>query len=86
MVRAKTPARAYAVSDSTALAGGEPGRYRTPVGGDVELSADGRLSYVGTDLLAGAARSLADGLRHLVTGVGLDWGTAAQRPPPRPAG
>ena len=60
MVRALGPGRAFLVSDAVELAGSAPGRYRTPVGGEVELSADGRLSYVGTDLLAGAAVSLAD--------------------------
>ena len=60
MVRALGPGRAFLVSDAVELAGSAPGRYRTPVGGQVELSVDGRLSYVGTDLLAGAAVSLAD--------------------------
>lgn len=60
MVRALGPGRAFLVSDAVELAGSAPGRYRTPVGGEVELSPDGRLSYVGTDLLAGAAVSLAD--------------------------
>lgn len=64
MMRAKGPNGAFLVSDATALAGNVPGRYKTAVGGDVELSPDGRLSYVGTDLLAGAAASLPDGLRH----------------------
>lgn len=60
MVRALGPGRAFLVSDAVELAGSAPGRYRTPVGGEVELSHDGRLSYVGTDLLAGAAVGLAD--------------------------
>ncbi|GAA2181211.1 N-acetylglucosamine-6-phosphate deacetylase [Brooklawnia cerclae] len=59
MVRAKGPGRAFLVSDATELAGQAPGRYRTSVGGDVELSESGRLSYVGTELLAGAATDLA---------------------------
>lgn len=73
MLRAKGPNRAFLVSDATALAGNPPGRYRTAVGGVVDLSVDGRLSYVGTEFLAGAAASLADGLRHVlrVTSVGL---------------
>ncbi|PWD52571.1 N-acetylglucosamine-6-phosphate deacetylase [Serinibacter arcticus] len=66
MLRAKGPGRAFLVSDATALAGLPPGRYATPVGGEVELTAEGRLSPVGSDLLAGAARSLADGLRHVL--------------------
>lgn len=62
MVRAKGLARSLLVSDSVALAGMPSGSYETPVGGSVELSEDGRLSYVGTPYLAGAARSLADGV------------------------
>lgn len=62
MVRAKGIERSILVSDSVALAGMQPGRYRQPVGGDVELAADGRLSMVGTPYLAGAARSLAEGV------------------------
>ncbi|MGD8214689.1 N-acetylglucosamine-6-phosphate deacetylase [Aestuariimicrobium sp. Y1814] len=60
MVRALGPGRAFLVSDSVELAGSPPGRYRTAVGGEVELDPTGRLSYVGTELLAGAAVNLAD--------------------------
>ena len=76
MLRAKGVDRLFIVSDSTALAGQPPGRYRTPVGGQVDVSADGRLSFVGTDLLAGAGVDLAHGLRHLVADLGLDWASA----------
>lgn len=69
MLRAKGPNRAFLVSDAVALAGAAPGRYRTPVGGDVELSEAGRLSYRGTPFLAGAVRSLSDGVAH-VAGIG----------------
>ncbi|MEV8148724.1 amidohydrolase family protein [Arthrobacter sp. NPDC080073] len=72
MIRAKTPERAYLVSDSTALAGGEPGLHRTSVGGLVDLSPGGRLSHVGTDLLAGAAATLPDGFRNVIRDVGLE--------------
>jgi N-acetylglucosamine-6-phosphate deacetylase len=47
------------------------GRYETPVGGAVELSAQGRLSLAGTPFLAGAALPLKDGVAHLVHGLGL---------------
>jgi N-acetylglucosamine-6-phosphate deacetylase len=60
MLRAKGVERSVLVSDSVELAGMQPGRYPTPVGGAVELSADGRLSLAGTPLLAGAARSLPE--------------------------
>jgi N-acetylglucosamine-6-phosphate deacetylase len=76
MLRAKGVDRLFIVSDSTTLAGQPPGRYRTPVGGQVDVGADGRLSFVGTDLLAGAGVDLAHGLRHLVADLGLDWAPA----------
>lgn len=60
MLRAKGVERSVLVSDSVELAGMPPGRYPTPVGGAVELSADGRLALAGTPLLAGAARSLPE--------------------------
>ncbi|KNY30862.1 amidohydrolase family protein [Agrobacterium genomosp. 3 str. CIP 111-78] len=68
MLRAKGVQRSILVSDMVALAGMPPGRCRQPVGGDVELSADGRLSMAGTNLLAGAVKPLADGIA-LVAGL-----------------
>lgn len=62
MLRAKGLERSLLVSDATALAGCAPGRYRTPVGGEVELSESGRLSHLGSGYLAGAARSLMYGV------------------------
>lgn len=62
MLRAKGVQRSILVSDMVALAGMPPGRYRQPVGGDVELSAEGRLSMAGTRMLAGAAKPLSDGV------------------------
>ena len=76
MLRAKPAGTAFVVSDATALAGMPPGRYRTPVGGDVELTEDGRLSPVGTKILAGAARSLVPALPFLVGSVGLSLAQA----------
>jgi N-acetylglucosamine-6-phosphate deacetylase len=75
MLRAKGIERAHLVSDSTALGGMPPGRYTTPVGGQVELSATGRLSYVGTPFLAGASRSLADGVATAISMAGLTLST-----------
>lgn len=69
MLRAKSLSRSFLVSDAVALAGSPPGSYSTPVGGTVELTADGRLEYGATGLLAGAARSLADGVAN-VAGLG----------------
>ncbi|GAA1323130.1 N-acetylglucosamine-6-phosphate deacetylase [Brachybacterium rhamnosum] len=71
MLRAKGPDRAFLVSDATELAGREPGLYRTAVGGEVELTEDGRLSYVGTEMLAGAASDVAAGLRFVLRSTSL---------------
>lgn len=63
------------VSDVTSIGGLPTGRYRTRIGGHVELSPEGRLGMVDSELLAGAAASLSTGLVNaLETGVG----TAAQ--------
>ncbi|MBB5330696.1 N-acetylglucosamine-6-phosphate deacetylase [Tunturiibacter gelidoferens] len=66
MLRAKTLQRSVLVSDSVALAGMPPGTYVTPVGGRVELRPDGRLCVFGSELLAGATASLAQGISTLV--------------------
>lgn len=60
MLRAKGLDRSFLVSDSVALAGMPAGTYDTPVGGQVELSAEGRLVVAGTPYLAGAVRCLAE--------------------------
>ena len=58
MVRAKGVERSVLVSDSAALAGSPPGRYRTPTGGDVTVEPDGRLTLTGTPYLAGSGVAL----------------------------
>ncbi|MCU0905972.1 MAG: amidohydrolase family protein [Rhodobacteraceae bacterium] len=73
-LRAKGLDRTVLVSDAVALAGMPPGRYRQPVGGEVELTADGRLGMAGTPYLAGAARGLADGVAEAVRMTGLPLG------------
>lgn len=65
MLRAKGTDRAFLVSDSTEIGGRPPGRYHTAVGSVVELSEHQRLSAVGSDLLAGAAATLLDGVRNV---------------------
>jgi N-acetylglucosamine-6-phosphate deacetylase len=55
MIRAKGLDRSLLISDTVALAGMSPGTYTVPVGGNVELTPDGRLSMEGTSTLAGAA-------------------------------
>jgi N-acetylglucosamine-6-phosphate deacetylase len=66
MLRAKGIPRVVLVSDTVALAGMPPGQYVAPVGGQVELTADGRLVLAGSTLLAGATRNLAECVGHLL--------------------
>lgn len=66
MLRAKGPARSLLISDAVALAGMPPGVYDTPVGGRVELHANGRLNLAGTAFLAGSASPLLRGVENAV--------------------
>jgi N-acetylglucosamine-6-phosphate deacetylase len=70
MVRAKGFERCILVSDTVALAGMPPGTYTAPVGGRVELHADGRLSLAGTEFLAGAVIPLKDGVARAMSMMG----------------
>lgn len=85
MLRALGPERAMLVSDSVELAGALPGRYTTAVGGDVELSPTGRLSYVGTSFLAGSAVNLAHCLKFTVGSAGLSLADAVSLATRNPA-
>lgn len=78
MVRSLTPGRAFVVSDAVELAGSPAGRYRTPVGGEVELSADGRLQAPDSGLLAGSAANLAECLRWIVGSTPLGMAEAVR--------
>ena len=73
MLRAKGLGRSLVVSDTVALAGLPAGKYETPIGGKVELRADGFLTIDdGTwNYLAGAALPLTAAIPVLVTQVGL---------------
>lgn len=71
MIAAKGPGRAFLVSDAVALAGRPPGRYTTPVGGQVELDPGGRLRIAGRQHLAGAAVDLAVGVARVPALTGL---------------
>lgn len=71
MLRAKGLERSFLVSDVTAVGGLPPGRYRASVGGEVEVTADGRVLAHGTPFLAGAAATLADGVARAATMAGL---------------
>lgn len=62
MLRSKGVEHSILVSDTVALAGMPPGAYDSPVGGRVELTADGRASVAGTSILAGAVKPLKDGV------------------------
>jgi N-acetylglucosamine-6-phosphate deacetylase len=78
MVRAKGIERSILISDSVALAGMPPGLYDAPVGGRVELSADGRASIAGTKVLAGAARPLKDGIAQVTVSAVCGLGDAVR--------
>jgi N-acetylglucosamine-6-phosphate deacetylase len=67
------------VSDAVALGGMPPGRYTAPIGGDVTLSEDGRLSMTGSPLLAGAARPLVDCIGPAMRATGLSLGEVLRR-------
>ena len=73
VVRAKGVERCILVTDAIGVAGLPPGVYDSAVGGQVELSPDGRLTMVGTPYLAGSATTLpvclGNAVRH--AGVGL---------------
>ncbi len=71
MLRAKGLQRSMLVSDAVALAGFPPDIYDMPVGGRVELKANGRLEVVGTPFLAGAAASLPFGIATAKRMAGL---------------
>ncbi|MBW7973736.1 amidohydrolase family protein [Bradyrhizobium sp. BR 10289] len=76
MLRAKGLERSILVSDAAALAGCAPGLYDAPIGGKVELKANGRLEVVGTSFLAGAAVSLAFGVATAKRMAGLSLAEA----------
>ena len=74
MVRAKGLGSSILVSDSVALAGLPAGIYDAPIGGRVELHADGRLSLLGTEYLAGAVLPLKDGIARAMTMARISLG------------
>lgn len=65
MLRAKGIERSILVSDAVAIGGLQPGVYETPVGGTVELTAEGRIGIPGTGILAGAALPLTNGIANV---------------------
>jgi N-acetylglucosamine-6-phosphate deacetylase len=73
MVRAKGIEHSVLVSDVEALGGMPAGLYDQPIGGRVEIYADGRLGVAGTPYLAGAGKLLAEdvAIAANVEGIGL---------------
>ncbi|WP_291785320.1 6-phosphogluconolactonase [Cecembia sp.] len=59
--------KAFLISDSTKFFGMEPGVYESPIGDEIILEENGRLAMkYGNGLLAGAAKSLMQGIEFLV--------------------
>lgn len=71
MQRAKGLERSILVSDLAAPGGLQPGIYDQPIGGRVQLWADGRLGTPGTPYLAGAALPLSACVARAATMTGL---------------
>lgn len=71
MLRAKGPERSILVSDVAAVGGLAPGIYTQPIGGRVQLHADGRLGVPGTPYLAGAALTLDYCVARAIQATGL---------------
>lgn len=78
MLRAKGIERSVLVSDSVAIGGLSPGIYETPVGGTVELTAEGRIGLPGTRILAGAALPLRNGIANVARLPGFSLRQAVQ--------
>jgi len=78
MLRAKGIERSILVSDAVAIGGLQPGVYETPVGGTVELTAEGRIGIPGTGILAGAALPLRDGVANVARLPGFSLQQAVQ--------
>ena len=76
MLRAKTLDNSMLVSDAAALGGQPAGRYRSPIGGEVDVSADGRLSVAGTPYLAGAGHLLDRNIAYAIQATGISLAQA----------
>jgi len=60
MIKAKGLDRSVLVSDSVKFAGQPAGRYRTAIGGEVEVFEDGKVSIADSPFLAGSGSCLLD--------------------------
>lgn len=85
MMRAKGVERVVLVSDSVKFAGMAAGRYASPIGGEVEVSDDGRVSVAGTPYLAGGGSSLLDILGRFTRFTGLPFAEAVTMATVNPA-
>jgi N-acetylglucosamine-6-phosphate deacetylase len=83
-LRAKGVARSVLVTDASAPAGANPGRYSL---GDqlVDLTSDGRVVLAGQDRLAGSALRMDHGVANLVTEGGLSLAQAVMMATANPA-
>ncbi|GAB3506581.1 N-acetylglucosamine-6-phosphate deacetylase [Spirosoma knui] len=77
--------QAILVSDSVGLAGCPPGQYSTHIGGEVVLTAEGKLHLAGSpNVLAGSAQPLFWGIQHLLNRklgtLGQVWDMASVGP------
>ena len=73
MLRAEGAERVVLVSDSVKFAGMPAGRYASPVGGEVDVTEDGRVSMAGTPYLAGSGASLLGILGRFTRYTGLPF-------------
>lgn len=83
-VRAKTPGRAILVTDASAPAGAEPGRYRLG-GQDADLLPDGRVVLTGTSRLAGSALKMNDAIANVMRMAGVTLRQAVEMATLNPA-
>ena len=85
MVKAKGAGRTALISDSVAHGGMPPGRYTAAVGGEVEVSADGRIGLADTPYLAGAGTPLVACLGKAMAMAGLSLAEAVAMASETPA-
>ena len=85
IIRAKGIERVVLVSDSVKFAGMPPGRYSSAIGGDVEVSSDGRVSIFGTQFLAGSGVSLLEIISNFNNLTGLPFSDAVTMATKNPA-
>ena len=85
MIRAKGAERVILVSDSVKFAGMPPGRYTSPIGGDIEVSSNGRVSIFGNKFLAGSGVSLLKIICNFSNLTGLPFCTGVAMATKNPA-